>query len=686
MVVAGLPSQVAPDNVARTHSAGGSRLMAVVVAFGLLGIGSGGLISGIGLGVVLSYRGAGVINLAAGAIAMLAGFFFWAIRLGQFAMLSTAPAVILTLLFAATAGVAFELLVVRPQRTSTPLAKLLATLGALLACQAGVVLVFGPAARPQPTVLPTQNVIVGGAPVPVYNFVIGVILLAITLGLIAAYRRTTFGAATRAAAENEAHAMLMGLSPGWLSLVNTVLMSVLMGVVGLLAASVIEVDSTTLPLLVVPGLAAAIFGRFTSFGTTFIAGMLIGVGESLLLYASTQSWFPNQGMPGIPIPGGQELLSFLILVVAMFVRGGKITARGEVLERRLPRAPMPRHPVRSTLTYGGIAAVALPLLPAAFRSALTSSLIWAVLLLSLVIITGYLGQVSVVQLALGGAAGFAVSDFATNFGIGFPWAPIMGVLGATLLGFLCGIPALRIRGVSLAVVTLAAAVAIEAFWFGNASFGGGSGVTVPAPALFGFGFGPNASLSGLDGAVPSPLFGWFVLVVLCAVALGVCNLRRSALGQDMLAVRANERAAAAAGVNVAMTKLLGFALSAGVAGVGGVLLAYQSGFITPTTYDTFTSLALIAFGYIAGITTVAGAVFGGLIFTTGLAAFALQYWFGLQGQWFSLAAALLLIVMLSSPQGIATAVCYGDRSRARSLRGAPATPTALAGSHPRAGG
>ncbi len=640
--------------------------MAEVVAFLLLGIGSGGLISGIGMGVVLSYRGAGVINLAAGAIAMMAGFFFWAIRLGQFATLPTVPAVLLTLLFAAVVGVLFEVVVVRPQRTGTPLAKLIATLGALLACQAGVVLAFGPAARPQPTILPTENVMIGGAPVPVYNFAVGGILLVVTLGLIAVYRWTKFGTATRAAAENEAHAMLVGLSPDWLSLVNTVLMSVLMGVVGLLGASVIEVDSTTLPLLIVPGLAAAIFGRFTSFGTTFVAGILIGMGESLLLYASIQSWFPNQGLPGIPIPGGQELLSFLILVVAMFVRGGKITARGDVIERRLPRAPVPRHPVRSTLIYGAIAAVALPLLPAPFRAALTSSLIWAVLLLSLVIITGYLGQVSVVQLALGGVAGYAVSDFATNFGIGFPWAPIMGVLGATLLGFLCGIPALRIRGVSLAVVTLAAAVAIEAFWFGNSGFGGGAGKNVPAPSLFGFSFGPNASVPGLDGALPSPLFGWFVLIVLCAVALGVCNLRRSALGQDMLAVRANERAAAASGVNVRWTKLLGFALSAGVAGLGGVLLAYQTGWITPDSYDTFISLALIAFAYIAGITTVAGAVFGGLIFTSGLVAFALQDWFGLQGEWFSLAAALLLIVMLAQPQGIATAVLYRDRDRARS--------------------
>jgi len=638
-----------------------------ILAFLLLGIGSGALISGLGIGVVLSYRGAGVINLAAGAIAMVAGFFFWSIRAGEFASIPTIPAVILTLLLSAAVGVVFDLLVVRPQRTATPLAKLIAALGALLALQAAALLTFGPAARPQPVILPSQNVIIGGAPVAVYNFIIGGIVLIITLGLSALYRWTRFGLATRAAAENEGHALLAGLSPDVLSLVNTVMMSVLMGVIGLLAASIIEVDSTTLPLLIVPGLAAAVFGRFTSFGTTFVAGLLIGMGESLLLLASTETWFPNLGGPGIPIPGVQELLSFLILVVAMFFRAGRIPARGDVLERRLPRAPLPRAPLRSTLSYGALGAAALPLLPPPFRDALIGSFIASILLLSLVIITGYLGQVSVVQLALGGAAGFTVSHLGTNFGIGFPWAPLIGVILAMLLGLISGIPALRIRGVSLAVVTLAAAVAMEAFWFGNPRWGGGAGVNVASPSLFGFDFGSNGPVPGLDGPVPSPLYGWFVLIVLCVIGLGVCNLRRSALGQDMLAVRANERAAAAAGINVRSTKLIGFTLSAGVAGVGGVLLAYQYGFITPTSYDTFTSLALIAFAYIAGITTVAGAVFGGLIFTGGLASYALQAWFGLQGEWFSLAAALLLIVMLVQPQGMATAFFYREVKRPRSV-------------------
>jgi len=634
-----------------------------VIVFLLLGIGSGGLIAGIGMGVVLSYRGAGVINLATGAVAMLAGYFFWAVRLGKFASIPAVPAAILTLIFAAIVGVLFDLLVIRPQRTATPLAKLIATLGALLIFQAFIVITFGQSAQPQPVILPSQNVILFGDPVPVYNFIIGGAMLVIMAGLAALYRWTRFGLGTRAAAENEAHAMFMGLSPNWLSLSNTVLMSLVMGVTGLLAASVVEPDPGTLPLMVIPGLAVAIFGRFTSFTVTCIGGLVLGMAESLLTYFSNQNWFPTDQGPGYPLPGTQDLLIFLVLVVAMYFRAGKIPGRGDVLERRLPAAPPPKHPMRSALICGVIGAVAILLLPGGYRNTLDVSLITAVFLLSVVIITGYLGQVSIVQLALGGSAGFAVSHFATDFGIGFPWAPILGVIIAVLLGLFCGIPALRVRGVSLAVVTLAAAVAIENFGFGNTTWGGGiKGSSVPAPALFGWQWGPNAPVHGLFGAEPSPLFGWFVLIVLLIVGLLVSNLRRSALGQDMLAVRANERAAAAAGINIRQTKLLGFAISAGVAGVGGVLLAYAYSSITPTSYDTATSLALIAFAYICGISTVAGAIWGGMIFIGSISAYALLQWFGLQGEWFTLAGgALLILTLVQQPQGVATAIFYGDK-------------------------
>jgi branched-chain amino acid transport system permease protein len=656
-----------------------------IVAFALIGIGSGALISGVGLGVVLSYRGAGVINLAVGAVAMLAGFCYWALRTGDFGItFNPIWAVTLTMIFALVFGVAFELGVVRPLRRQAPLAKLVATLGIFLSASAAVVLGFGESARPQPSILPSGIVTVFREAVPVSRFIIGGILLLVTLIFASLYRWTKFGLGTRAASENEANATLYGLSPNRLSMLNTVMMALTMGLVGLLSASITEVDSTTLPLLVVPALAAAMFGRFTSFFTTFVAGVIIGMAESILLYFSTLSWFPTDGGIGNPLPGVQELLIFVVLVIAMFFRAGKIPGRGDLVERRLPRAPRPVAPLRQVAIWGPIGAFAMWALPYGFREGLITSLIAAVSLLSIVVITGYLGQLSVVQLALAGVAGFTVSHFFTNYGIAFPWAAICGVVFATIIGVVAGFPALRVRGVSLVVVTLAAAVAIENFGFSNTTWGGGNtGAAVPSPSLFGFNFGPDVSFSGLGGGEPSPLFGWFALIVLVLVALIVCNLRRSRLGQEMLAIRANERAASASGINVRNVKLIGFAIAAAIAGVSGDLLAYSYGSITADSYDTLIALSLIAFAYILGITSVPGAIQAGIAFTGGLFAFALLDWFGLQGEWLNLVGGILLVVsLIYRPDGAATYAFYGPKkpfaeTRLGSVfgRGAPGSPS-----------
>ena len=633
-----------------------------VLVFLLLGLGSGGLIAGIGMGVVLSYRGAGVINISVGAIAMLAGFCYWALRTGDFGITFAAPwAVTLTLIFAIVLGLFFEGFCVRPLRRASPLAKLVATLGFLLSAQAAVILAFGESARPQPAILPGGTVLLFGGAVQINRFWIFGILLAITLLFAGIFRWTKFGLGTRAAAENEANATLFGLSPNRLSLVNTVAMSLTMGIVGLLAASIQSVDSQTLPLMVVPALAAAMFGSFTSFGITFVAGLLIGMAESLLTYFETFSWFPTSGGPGNPIPGVQELMIFVILVIAMLFRASRIPGRGDIIDRRLPAAPRPKAPMKGAIRWGALAAFAIWALPYGFREGLIYSLIATISLFSLVVITGYVGQLSVVQISLGGVAGFTVSHLFTNFGIAFPWAGIIGVIFAIVIGVISGFPALRVRGVGLVVVTLAATDAIQNFGFGNTTWGAGNtGAAVPSPSIFGFNFGSNATFHGLGGGEPSPLFGWFTLLLTIIIGLLICNLRRSGLGQEMLAVRANERAAAATGINVRNVKLIGFAIASGIAGVSGVLLAYSYGSITADSYGTLVALNFIAFGYIIGITTVPGAVQAAVGVPGGLFAFALLDWFGLQGNWLSFVGGFLLVLtLIHRPGGVALDIFYG---------------------------
>ncbi len=170
------------------------------------------------------------------------------------------------------------------------------------------------------------------------------------------------------------------------------------------------------------------------------------------------------------------------------------------------------------------------------------------------------------------------------------------------------------------VVTLAAAVALEQFGFLNERWGGqATGSPVKQPKLGGLDLSPQASFRGLDDKIPSPVFGFLVLAATLALCMLVANVRRASLGQRMLAVRSNERAAAAAGINVRNTKLAGFGIAAFIAGMAGALYAYNFGSVSYSRFGALTALGLIAFAYFGGITMVSGAVIAGIGATEGLA-------------------------------------------------------------------
>ena len=248
---------------------------------------------------------------------------------------------------------------------------------------------------------------------------------------------------------------------------------------------------------------------------------------------------------------------------------------------------------------------------------------------------------------------------------------LIGAVGATVCGLVVAVSALRVRGVSLAVVTLAAAVAIEQFVFLNTTWGGGSSSSpVPEPKIFGLDLGPYGSFRGLDDKVPSPVFGFFVLAVTLALGLLVANLRRSDLGQRMLAVRSNERAAAAAGINVRNVKLAAFGIASFIAGIAGALYGYNFSSVTVSRFSALTALSLIALAYVGGITMVSGAVFAGLISVEALFPYALEKWFGISGNWALLfGGAALIVTLFQNPDGVA-----GAAYRKRRLRSAGSAP------------
>ncbi len=638
-----------------------------IVLQAILGLGAGSLIAGIAIGIVLSYRGSGIINLSTGAVAMLAGYCYWSLRTGSrpwagtpgfgevhAPYLSTGPALAVTAVFLLVIGLAVEYGIFRPLRTATPLAKLAASLGLLLVAQAFVSIAFGIGTKPQPSVLPSGFVTVFGSNVPVDRFILPGVVLAATLALSLVYRYSRYGLANRAASENEVGAMLIGLSPNQLALWSTLLATFFAGGLGVLAASIVQLDPAALPLQVVPALTAALFARFTSFWIACLVGLAIGALESVLYYFQIQSWFPTDN--GVAMPGVQPLLVFLLMVVAMFVRGTSLPTRGELVEQRLPLAPRATRLWPSALLGTTAAVVALIAFPYDFRQALITSLLATIMCMSVVVITGFVGQISVVQLALAGISGFIISHLATNHGVGFPEVMLIGALGATVVGVGIGFSALRVRGVSLAVITLAAAVAIEQFVFTNSTWGGGtSSSPVPEPKL-GLDLGPYNGFRGLDGKVPSPVFGFFVVVLVVLLGLYVANLRRSTLGQRMLAVRSNERAAAAAGIDVRNVKLAAFAISSFIAGISGALYGYNFSSVTVNRFSALTALSLIALAYVGGITMVSGAIFAGLISVEALFPYALEKWFGVSGNYALLFAGLALIVtLIQNPDGVAGA-------------------------------
>jgi branched-chain amino acid transport system permease protein len=278
-----------------------------------------------------------------------------------------------------------------------------------------------------------------------------------------------------------------------------------------------------------------------------------------------------------------------------------------------------------------------------------------------VVVTGYVGQISLAQMTFAGVGAFAVSQLAEQNGVPFVPSIILAALVAVPVGILIGLPALRVRGVNLAIVTIGAAVAIDSFVFQNTDWSGGlDGLRVPQPEILGW---------SISASAHPQRFGLFALVVLGICAFLVCNLRGSKTGRRMLAVRDNERAAAAAGVNVSAAKLQAFALGAFIASLGGSVLAYQTGKIAFERFAPITSVFIVAIAYIGGIASVSGGITAGTLVTGGIV-FTIFGEFGDVDAWQALISGVLLIVIVMTlPDGIAVAVTRGVRSLWRRVGG-----------------
>ncbi|WP_281880304.1 branched-chain amino acid ABC transporter permease/ATP-binding protein [Nocardia sputorum] len=623
----------------------------------VLGLGNGAVYAALGLALVMTFKSSGVVNFATGAVALYAAYTYALLRKGELMVpipglpetidlggpLGVVPAMAISLVAAAVLGVLCYALVFRPMRSASVIAKAVASIGLMVVIQALIAQRVGTHLVAVKPIFALDTFSLGDRKVPTDRVLLAGAIAGLALVATAVFRYTRFGAATEAAAESEKGAYLTGLSPDRIAFANWALSSVVAGMGGILIAPLVALNPVAYSLFIVPALAATLVGNFSSIWATVAAGIAIGAlqAEATNLQG-LYDWWPRAGTA--------EAISLLLILGFLVVKGRPLPDRGSVIRRTLGRAPRPDNVLLPVLVAVAVAVVALLATSGSWRAAIVSSIIFAVLGLSQVVVTGYAGQVSLAQLTLAGVSAYALSVLNQHVGIPFPFAPVVAALLATAVGVVVGLPALRVRGLPLIVVTLALAVFVEAFWFRNPSLNGGvQGAPIDTPRLFGIDLG-----IGAGEAYPRPAFGLLCLVVLTVVGLGVAWLRRSSLGTDMLAVRANERSAAAAGIDVSRTKLITFALGAFVAGLGGALLGYQQTLATPEPFTVFLGISVFAVVYVAGITSITGGILAGVMAPGGILYLLIDRFLHIGDYYAVISGVLLVVTVMSNPDGIAS--------------------------------
>jgi len=611
--------------------------VASAIRFAILGLASGGVYTLLALGVIVIYRASGAVNFANAAIAVGSGY---ALFYFEAKGIPTALAIVLAVIAGLIFGLLVQLIVMRPLRSASALTKAIATLGILVVVQSGCQLKFGSNPQLVPAFLPQDGVRIFGAHLTVdYIIIFGVsILLSAVLWWV--FRVTRIGLATAALAENEEALNALGWSSSVIARGNWALAGALAALAGILVAPLDGLSLPNMTTLLIPALAAALFGGLSSFPAATVGAMFIGVVQSELTFYGSEPVIRS-------FPNLSDAVPFLVIIVILMIRGKSLPAR-DYVGARLPRLGSGRLSPTTILTSLIVAVVLIQFVfPIEWVAATTSCLIAAILLLSLVILTGLAGQLSLAQLSIAGLGALAAARLVAAYGWPVPPAALVGIAVAIPIGVIIGLPAVRTRGVTLAVVTLGLAAALNALVFSSTRLTGGqAGIDVGSPSVFGV---------EIDETTYPRRFSLVALALFVVMAIIVRNIRRSGAGRRFIAVRSNERAAAAMGINIARTKLHAFVLSSIVATIGGILIAFRYPTALFDNFDPFQSVNYVVEAVIGGVGYVGGAVAGTGIEPSGLGNKVVSS-IGL-GKWLQfIGGLLLLITVILNPDGIAGSV------------------------------
>ena len=694
--------------------------MTTLITFLLLGLGNGAVFAALGVSIAISYRTSNVVNFGAASMAVFGGVIYATLRTQggiynpthaallfalivlAFGVLATitrwkrkgipspfrviatvvimvgllllsqqpvvihigsnfgaAAALIVSVAICAAGGVVLYAAVFRRLVDAVPLIRVVASLG-LLGLAAPLVI--------NDNVLNGNDTINVGALFPAATWHWGriviqeqqlllcAVIVAVVVVLTLLYRKTRFGLQTTTAAETITGATVLGISPNLVSGLNWAIGGAVAGLFGALIVTVSTLAPSDFSLFVVEGISAAMIGGMTSLAWTAVAGLGIGMLESYVLYLSSRySFLPQQGLP--------DLVPLVILIVVMLVRNKPLPERGSLIRKALPAARPPKHVWQWTLILTASTVILALTLTGNYLIALITTLIGAFLAFSVVLLTGYVGQISLATYMFAGVAAFFMSRLTVEWGVPFPLAPIIAAGAAALVGAVIAIPAVRVRGINLAILTLALALTVDDMYFSNPKWVGAAGSpTEASPNVFGLHLG-----IALHKSYPRPDFALTVLVFVIPTVLLVVGIRRSSLGLQMLAVRANERAAAANGVNVFRVKLVGFGLAAFIAGLGGAFLGYMNyAGISESSFDVLGfMIPLLAIVMISGVSSVSGGVLAAIGIAGGLSAFLLQDLFNAV-VWIPVVSSVgLMFAAVTIPEGIAGQL--GDTTKVGSI-------------------
>ena len=378
--------------------------MSAYSEFLLLGLGNGGVFAALAVALVVTYRASGVLNFATGAQALYAAYTYSLLRNGQLLIpipgigptvslgssLGFWPALLITLAMQAVMGAVVYLLVFRPLRNHRPVAKAVASIGLMGVLTAVVTYQVGTQVVQVNPIFPQNHVTFLGVSISTDRLWLAGMIIALGIVLTLTFRFTRFGLATRASAETEVGALVSGLSPDRIALVNWIISFVVCGIAGILIAPLVPLVPGTYTLFIVPALAGAVVGRFHSLGWAITAGLGIGALESLSVYLSGIH-------PGFPAGAGELIPLVLVLTVLAF-REHTMPSRGTLGQVTFGRAPRPRWRIPTAVIGTALGIGAIYFFTGNDRAALYASMITGVITLSLVVVTGYTGQISLAQL------------------------------------------------------------------------------------------------------------------------------------------------------------------------------------------------------------------------------------------------------------------------------------------------